>query len=159
MLDFKWCEFKYKYIKINIEQNFDNIANDEDKKQLKMVINVKYTFPLIAKFVDEQNNKYKTQCLFGDNAYKKIESFFTVNNLDYKNYYFVCDNKKYFNFYYNIFYEMISEEKFQNSLYNNEINDTIKSFPTTENLNQSDKININDKEKIMNVPINETNKT
>ena len=52
---------------------------------------------------------------------------------------------------------MISEEKIQNSLYNNELNDTIKSFPTTENLNQSNKININNIGKIMIVPINETN--
>ena len=81
MLDFKWCEFKYKDNKINIEQNFDNIANDEDKKQLKMVIYVKYTIPLIVKFVDEQNNIYKTQCLFGENVYEKIAHFFTINKI------------------------------------------------------------------------------
>jgi len=157
-IDFDWCKFKYRDNEIDLEQKFDNIANDEDKNRLKIVITVNYTIPLIVYFVDEQNKKYKIQCLLGDSIYDKIKPYFNQRHFDTDDYYFVYENKKIEFFYIKKFYEIISEKKNQNSFYNDEINNTIPSLPTIENLNETDKIKIYDKEKKIIPPINEPNK-
>jgi len=75
-LDFNWCKFKYKEKEIDLEQKFDNIADDDDKKKLKIEITVNYIIPLIVNLINEQNNKYKIQCLLGDKISSKIEPNF-----------------------------------------------------------------------------------
>lgn len=146
-IDFNWCKFKYRDNEIDLEQKFDNIANDEDKNGLKIVITANYTIPLIVYFVDEQNKKYKIQCLLGDIIYDKIRPYLYQRNFDSEDYYFVYENKEIKFFYITKFYEIISEDKIQNSFYNDEINNSMPSLPTSENLNESDKIKIYDKEK------------
>ena len=55
-----------------------------------------------------------------------------------------------------IFYEIISEDKINNSLNNETENgNTIKSVPSNENLNELNKIKFNVKEKITILPVNE----
>ena len=49
-LDLKWCIFKYKENKIDINKKFDDLANDEDKKKLKIILTVNYTIPLIVNY-------------------------------------------------------------------------------------------------------------
>ena len=125
-LDFNWVIFKYKDNEINIEQKFDDIADEEDKRLLKIVINVKYTIPLIVNLINEQNYIFKFQCLLGDEIYDKIKKipFCSGRILSVYDYYLLIENKK-FHFNYNtIFYELISEDKLFNT--NEEINNTIQ---------------------------------
>ena len=157
--DFKFCNFKYGDNEIDIEKKFDNIANNEDKKQLKIVINVIYTIPLIVNLVDEQNNKYKTQCLLGDNIFYKIESCFDQNNLNKYYYYLVYENKIFeeSEHYSKIFYEIYSKDKVKNGFNNNTITNNVKSLPLSDSLVKVNQTINNDKEKIIVLPINKEN--
>ena len=94
----------------------------------------------------------------GDRIYEKIEPYFNERHFDTEDYYFVYENKEIEFFYITKFYEIISKDKIQNSIYNDEINNTMPTLPTIENLNEADKIKIYDKEKKMIPPNNESNK-
>ena len=159
--DFKWCIFKYRENNIDIEKKFDDVEDNMDKKQLKIVITVNYTIPVIANFVYEHNKKNidSIQCLLRDRVYTKIESYFIENQLDYGEYFLICENQIFDNFHHLIFYELISKHKINNSFYNEhtKTNNIILAYPTSENLNDSNKININDTKKTMVLPINEIN--
>ncbi len=50
-IDLKWCTFKYEEKEIDLNQKFDDIANDDDKKKLQIVITVNYTIPLIVNLI------------------------------------------------------------------------------------------------------------
>lgn len=158
-LEFNWCTFKYKGNIINIEEKFDDIADDEDKKKLKIEITLNYTIPLIINFVYVkfcQIHNYWIKCLLGDKVNNIAEKYFYQNRLDNSDYNLIYENKI-LNYYYSkIFYEIISEDKINNSLNNDTINrNTTKSLPSNDNLNESNQIKFNDKEKIMVLPINE----
>ena len=151
-LDLNYCIFKYKNKKIDLEKKFDDIADNEDKKQLKIELIANYTIPLIVNFVNEKKI-YTIQCLLGDRVDNKIEQYFIENHLDSEDYYLVYENKIFEDYYYKIFYEIIPEDKIQNSFQNENINNnTIKSFPSSETLNESNQIKFFDKEKIMVLP-------
>ena len=157
--DFKFCIFTYGDNEIDIEQKFDDIAKDKDKKQLKIVINLKYTIPLIVNLVDKQNNKYKTQCLLGDKIFDKIELCFDQNNLNKYYYYLVYENKIFeeFEHYSEIFYEIFSEDKIKNRFNNDTINNNVKSLPLSDSLVKVNQTINNDKEKIIFLPMNKEN--
>ena len=149
-LDFNWCKFKYKVKEIDLEQKFDNIADDDDKKKLKIEITVNYIIPLIVNLINEQNNKYKIQCLLGDKISSKIEPYFYKNHLNSEDYYLVYENKTIENYYYKLFYQIISEDKIKSSfdIDNEQINNTIKSFTESDNLEKTNTTMINEKDKI-----------
>ena len=95
----------------------------------------------------------------GDRVDNRIEQYFSENHLDSEDYYLIYENKILNNYFYKIFYEIIPEDKIQNSFQNENINNnTIKSFSSSETLNELNQIKSNDKEKIMIHPINEINK-
>ena len=95
----------------------------------------------------------------GDRVDNRIEQYFSENHLDSEDYYLVYENKIFEDYYYKIFYKIIPEDKIQNSFQNENINNNIlKSFPTSETLNESNQIKFNDKEKIIVLPLNEINK-
>ena len=58
-----------------MNQKFDDIANEEDKKIYECLI-VNYTIPLIVYFIGEKNEKYSIQCLLQDKVRDKIDSYF-----------------------------------------------------------------------------------
>ena len=152
--DFKWCIFKYREKEIDIEQKFDNIVNDEEKK---IVIDVNYTIPVIVCFEDEQKNKQKIQCLLGDFIGDKIKPYFGKNHFDSDYYYLIYKNKKIDSFYYEKFYEIITEDKIKDSLANINIYNNTKLFTSSDNLEKTNTTTINDKEKIIVLPFNATN--
>ena len=158
-LELNWCTFKYKGNLINIQEKFDDIADGEDKNLLKIEITVNYTIPLIINFSFAkccQIYKYKIKCLLGDKINSIIEKYFDQNHLDSRNYNLYYENKILDNYFRKIFYEIISEDKINNSLNNETENgNTIKSLPSNENLNESNKIKFNVKEKITVLPVNE----
>ena len=156
-LDLNWCTFKYKNNEIDLEQKFDDIADGEDKRQLKIDFTVNYTIPLIVNFVSGKKMD-SIQCLLRDRIYDKIKNYFIEKKLDSYDYDLFYENKIIVNYYSKIFYEIISEDKINNSLCNDNIdNNTIESFPTTDNLNDSNQKNFNIKEKKIVLPINEKN--
>ena len=158
-LDLNWCTFKYKNNEIDLEQKFDDIADGEDKRQLKIDFTVNYTIPLIVNFVSGKKI-YSIQCLLRDRINDKIDNYFSKKKLDSYDYDLYYENKIFVGYYSKIFYEIISEDKINNSICNdNADNNTKESFPTIENLNDSNQINFNFniKEKKIVLPINEKN--
>ena len=159
-LDLKWCTFKYRNNEIDIEQKFDDIVNEEDKRQLKIDLTLNYTIPLIvniSKAKKSKYSKYSIQCLLGDRIGDKIYQYFKKKKYNSDDYDLICENKIFESYYYKKFYEIIPEDKIQNISYNSQINETIQTFPTSENLNELNQIKYNN-EKIMALPINETSK-
>ena len=158
-LELNWCTFKYKGNLINIEQKFDDIADGEDKNLLKIEITVNYTIPLIINFAFVECCRiynYRIKCLLGDKINSIIEKYFDQNHLDSRDYNLYYENKIFDDYYSKIFYEIISEDKINNSLNNETDNgNTIKSLPLNDNLNESNQIKFNDKEKITILPVNE----
>jgi len=145
-LDLNWCTFKYKNNEIDLEQKFDDIADGEDKRQLKIDFTVNYTIPLIVNFVSGKKI-YSIQCLLRDRINDKIDNYFSKKKLDSYDYDLYFENKIFVGYYSKIFYEIISEDKINNSICNDNIdNNTIESLPKTENLNDSNQ-NCNIKEK------------
>ena len=155
--DFIWCIFTYKEEEIDIDIKFDDIADDEDKETSKIEITVNYTIPLIVNFTMNKNKKSIIQCLFGNMVSNKIEPFFVQEHLNMEDYNLVYNNKIFDEFYYKSFYVIISEANKELNFDNEHIANTIKSFPINENLNDTNKIKINDKEKIDVLPINKLN--
>jgi len=92
----------------------------------------------------------------GDKINSIIEKYFDQNHLDSRDYNLYYENKILDDYYSKIFYEIISEDKINNSLNNETDNgNTIKSLPLNDNLNESNQIKFNDKEKITILPVNE----
>ena len=54
IFDLKWCVFKYKGNEIDLNKKFDDIANDEDKKALKITLELTYTIPLIINIIKKK---------------------------------------------------------------------------------------------------------
>jgi len=159
-LDLKWCTFKYRNNEIDIEQKFDDIVNEEDKRQLKIDLTLNYTIPLIvniSKAKKSKYSKYSIQCLLGDRIGEKIYQYFKKKKYNSDDYDLICENKIFESYYNKKFYEIIPEDKIQNISYNSQINETIQTFPTSENLNELNQIKYNN-EKIMALPINEASK-
>ena len=157
-LDLKWCTFKYRNNEIDIEQKFDDIANEEDKRQLKIDLTVNYTIPLIVNFSKGKKSKYSIQCLLRDRVNDKIYQYFREKKLESIDYDLFYENKIFENYYHKTFYEIIPEDKIQNNTDNSQINETIQTFPTCENINELNKIVFNNEKKINVLPINEINK-
>ena len=137
-----------------MNQKFDDIANEEDKKIYECLI-VNYTIPLIVYFIGEKNEKYSIQCLLQDKVRDKIDSFFKEKGIYkyyYDDYYLIYENKKIKNYYIKIFYELISKDKIQNLFYNKNINNTIY-ITSSENLEKTNTTIINGKEKINDIDI------
>ena len=163
-LDLKWCTFKYRNNEIDIEQKFDDIANEEDKRQLKIDLTVNYTIPLIVniskkkKSKKSKNSKYSIQCFLGDRVEDKIEQYFREKKLESFDYDLFYENKIFENYYFKKFYEIIQEDKIQNIPDNSQINETIQTFPSNENINELNKIAFNNEKKISVPPINKASK-
>ena len=166
-LDLKWCTFKYRNNEIDIEQKFDDIANEEDKRQLKIDLTVNYTIPLIVniskkkkskKSKNSKNSKYSIQCFLGDRVEDKIEQYFRDKKLESFDYDLFYENKIFENYYFKKFYEIIQEDKIQNIPDNSQINETIQTFPSNENINELNKIAFNNEKKISVPPINKASK-
>lgn len=118
ILDLKWCSFKYEEKEIDLNKKFDNIDNDDDKKKLQIVLTVNYTIPLIVNLITEKKEKYIIQYLLQDRIQNKICSYFDKNHLYEYDYDLIYENKKLEDYFYTIFYEIISEEKIQNNFSN-----------------------------------------
>lgn len=166
-LDLKWCTFKYRNNEIDIEQKFDDIANEEDKRQLKIDLTVNYTIPLIVNFSkwkkskkskNSKNSKYSIQCFLGDRVKEKIDQYFREKKLESFDYDLFYENKIFENYYFKKFYEIIQEDKIQNIPDNSQINETIQTFPSNENINELNKIAFNNEKKISVPPINKASK-
>ena len=158
--DLKWCIFKYKEKEIDLNKKFDDIANDNDKKELKLNLTLTYTIPLIVNIVNEKNEKYRIQCLLKDTIEDKIDSYFQKYNLNRDDYDIFYENKIIINNDFTIFYEIISgNNRFPNTKKNNNEN-CITINETLEDIN-STKINdkqIKDKVKSV-LPNNEGDET
>lgn len=139
-LDLKWCIFKYKENEIDINKKFDDIANDEDKKKLEIIITINYTIPLIVNYVNENKKSTIIQCLLSD----RVDIFFEINHQDKNDFDLLFEYKKVE--YYKIFYELISEDKIQNYFTNK--NNT-KDLLTPNYMMEQSSTNINN--------VNETN--
>jgi len=154
-LDLNWCTFKYKKNEIDLEQKFDDIADDEDKKQKIINLTVNYTIPLIVNFVYGKK-KYPIQCLLKDRINDKIDDYFDGKKLDSDDYDLFYENKKFERYHFKIFYEMISEDKIQKSFQIDNIdNITVKSFPSCESIDEFTKNKFKVDEKKIAAPINE----
>lgn len=141
-IDLKWCIFKYKENEIDINKKFDDIANDEDKKKLEIIITMNYTIPLIVNFVDENKKSTIIQCNLSD----RVDIYFETNHQDKNDFDLLFECKKLE--YYKIFYELISEDKIQNYFTNENKNNT-KDLFTPNAMMEKSSININN--------VNETN--
>ena len=160
-LDLKWCTFKYRNNEIDIEQKFDDIANEEDKRQLKIDLTLNYTIPLIvniSKAKKSKYSKYSIQCLLRDRVNDKIYQYFREKKLESFDYDLFYENKIFENYYFKKFYEIIQEDKIQNIPDNSQINETIQTFPSNENINELNKIAFNNEKKISVPPINKASK-
>ena len=172
-IDFKWCIFKYNENEIDINKKFDDIAIDEDKKKLKIELTVNYTIPLIVNIINEKKESTSIQCLLKDRVSNKIHSYFSINQIDLNDYYLIYNNEKfdyfdyvnnemfYDNFYNKIFYAIIPEDKIQNSITNEKINNNKDYLVSNDNLEKTNKILNYTKEKISDMtlkvfPNNET---
>ena len=85
--------------------------------------------------INEKNKKYEIQCLLKDWVNVIIDSYFSKKHLDKYDYYLIYENKIMDNYYYKIFYEIISEDKIQNRFPNEEINNNIQYFTSKDNCN------------------------
>ena len=125
-LDLKWCIFKYREKDIDLNQKFDDLVdNYYDQQNKEIVITVNYTIPLIVNMINEKNKKYEIKCLLKDKVRDIIDSYFCKKHLDKYDYYLIYENKIMDNYYYKIFYEIISEDKIQNRFPNEKINNNI----------------------------------
>ena len=147
-LDLKWCIFKYKENTIDINKKFDDIANDEDKKKLKLILTVNYTIPLIVNFVDKNNKNLSIiECKLND----WVDIYFTKNYLDKEDYDLYFENKKLEN--YKIFYELLMEDKIQNYYINENLNNTKNNITATNEMNKTNTNTTYEKEKIFDIPL------
>ena len=155
-LDLNWCTFKYKNNEIDLEQKFDDIANDEDKKLKLLVLIVNYTIPLIVNFIYGKK-KHSIHCLLGDKINDMIKKYFEEKHLDSDDYNLFYENKEIEC--YKKFYEIISEDKIQNSFQDdNADNITVKSFPSSETIDELSKNKFKVKEKKIARPLKEITK-
>jgi len=160
--DLKWCIFKYKGKETDLNQKFDSIANDDDKKKLKIEITLNYTIPLFVNLFNKKN-KYTFQCLLKDRVKNIIDKYFEDKKLDINDYDLIYEKVIIKDYYYKIFYQIVSEGKIKNRFLNEKINYQKSNFTSNDNL---DKTNITTitcaKEKIIDNTIsvlrnNETN--
>jgi len=56
-IDLKWLIFKYKENEFDLDKYFDDIADDEDKTKLEIIITVNYLIPLVVNFVNKSKKK------------------------------------------------------------------------------------------------------
>ena len=92
-LDLKYYIFKHGENEIDLNQNFDNIANDYEKKDSRLPITVNCTIPLIVNLVNKNNKKYPIKCFLKDKFSEKIRIFFKENQLDIEDYYLIYEKK------------------------------------------------------------------
>lgn len=133
-IDLKWCIFKYKENEIDINKKFDDIANDEDKKKLEIIITINYTIPLIVNYVNENKKSTIIQCNLSD----RVDIYFETNHQDKNDFDLFFEYKKLE--YYQIFFELISEDKIQN-YFTNKYN--IKDLFTPNDMMERSSTNIN----------------
>lgn len=158
-LDIKYCIFKYKNIEIDINKKFDDIANDKDKKDLKIEITVNYNIPLTVDFVNEKNKKASYKGLLQDRIISYINAYFNDYYLDLNDYDLYYENKKLKNYQYKIFYEIISSHKMLKLISGEKVSNHIINFASSDNLNKTNTSIINDKEKNIDtiIPVLPTN--
>ena len=58
-IDLKWLIFKYKENEFDLDKYFDDIADDEDKTKLEIIITVNYLIPLVVNFVNKSKKNMK----------------------------------------------------------------------------------------------------
>ena len=139
-INLKWCIFIYEGNEIDINKKFDEIANEKDKKNSQIIITLNYTIPLIVNYFNKEiKNSTTIKCGFKD----RVDNYFNKINiyLREKDYYFTYENKKVKKS--NTFYEIISEDKIQNFITNENNNPnitTINNFTSIENLDKTNKI-------------------
>ena len=144
-----------------MNQKFDNIANDSEKKDSRLPITVNCTIPLIVNIVNKNNEKYPIQCFLKDKFSEKISLYFKEKKLDIEDYDLIYEKKNLENYDYKKFYEIISEDVFKNCFSNEKINNTINTFLSTDNLEKTNTAMTNEKEKIKDIviPVHPKNKT
>ena len=134
-LDLKWCNFKYGKNDIDLNQKFDDIANEEDKKNLKIELTVTFTIPLIVNFV-KNKEKLKFQCLLGYRVDNTFSSYCRENHIEQEDCIFIYKNEKVLG---KKFFELIFDnDETLNTFLNETINDNNNSI-IGENLNQTNK--------------------
>jgi len=155
--DLKWCIFKYKAKEIDLNQKFDNIADDSDKKKLKIHITLNYTIPLFVNLVNKKG-KNTVQCLLKDRVKNIIDKYFEDKKTDITDYDLIYEKSIIKNYYYKIFYQIISEGKIQNRFLNEKIN-YYKSDTSNDNLEKTDTTMTLAKEKIIDnaIPVFQNN--
>ena len=138
--------FKYKDIKIDSNQKFDDIASDEDKKNLQITIIANYKIPLIVVFVNKKNKQYY-KCFLKDPIEKYVNGYLYYNKLDINDCDLYYENQKFENYQYKIFYQILSNDKIQKAISGENVINHIKNFKSSDNLNKTNTPIINDKEK------------
>ena len=73
-LDFKWYSFKYRKEEIDLNKKFNDIANNEEKKDLKIELTVNHKIPLKITFVKGKKEIYSTKGLLRDSVKTIINS-------------------------------------------------------------------------------------
>ena len=146
-LDLKWCIIKYGKYGIDLNQKFDDIANEEDKKNLKIDLTVTFTIPLMVTFV-KNNEKTKIPCLLSYKVDDVIECYCKENKLNKEDCYFFPKNGKY-DFRYKKFSELVlDDDQILNKFPNERINNTDNFYNSSENFAQTNQTIINIKEKM-----------
>ena len=77
-IDLKWLIFKYKENEFDLDKYFHDIADDEDKTKLEIIITVNYLIPLVINFVNKSKKKYEIiKCELKDWVYEVANKYFT----------------------------------------------------------------------------------
>jgi len=145
-LDINNFIFKYKDIEIDSNQKFDDIASKEDKKNLHITIIANYKIPLIVEFVNKKNRQYY-KCFLKDKISDYVNGYLYYNKIDINDCDLYYENKKFENYQYKIFYEILSKDKIQKAISGENIINHIKNFESSDNLNKTNTPIVNDKEK------------
>ena len=156
-LDINNFIFKYKDIEIDSNQKFDDIASKEDKKNLHITIIANYKIPLIVEFVNKKNRQYY-KCFLKDKISDYVNGYLYYNKIDINDCDLYYENKKFENYQYKIFYEILSKDKIQKAISGENIINHIKNFESSDNLNKTNTPIVNDKEKRVDtiIPVHQT---
>ena len=111
-IDLKWCKFEYKGIEIDINQKFDDIANEEDKNKEKLALSltVKLTVPVTVYIINEKHEKDSIKCLLNDKVCRIVEEYCQKKKISI----YYCDiiyENKILDYLGKIFYNLISIDK------------------------------------------------
>ena len=138
--DFDSLIFKYGGKEINLEKNFDNQANEYDKKCNGMTISVYKKNPLKVNF-SYKNKPYEMKCHKEDKIYKVFNDFASKNGLNLNKLSFTCQATQITNLNNNFqeFFISIAENSKSNVPINTDITNTLES--NEDDINNMKKLN------------------